>query len=322
MYRLSIAACAGLIGALLAGACADSSRSLNPTAPSSITAAIDSLSADGGVAGPTGGPKPGRGRPENPGNGNGNGNGRPDNPGNGNGRPDEPGNSGNPGNGNPHVPEAPGGDQESNGRPPLPGNVTPPNVPYNPNTGVAQVQGVITAIAGSTITVRGEPVLVPETARIHYEDTIYGFDSLRVGTQVHVRAQITASGLQATQVTLQREFVVPAPPALPAVTVEAIDSDASETGPDAGTFQFTRTGDTTAPLTVTFDVSGTAENGSDYDTIEVTVTFLAGESTAVLEVTPVSDADAEESETVIVTVTDGASYDVGATPAATITIAS
>ena len=51
------------------------------------------------------------------------------------------------------------------------------------------------------------------------------------------------------------------------------------------------------------------------------VTFAAGSATADVTVTPLVDADAVESpETVIVKVTDGATYDLGATPSATVTI--
>jgi hypothetical protein len=52
----------------------------------------------------------------------------------------------------------------------------------------------------------------------------------------------------------------------------------------------------------------------------VSVTFAAGSATADLTVIPVPDAEADAGETVIVTVTDAATYDVGAPPSATVTI--
>jgi large repetitive protein len=68
-------------------------------------------------------------------------------------------------------------------------------------------------------------------------------------------------------------------------------------------------------------VTGTATNGVDYQSVPVTVTFGVGQATSDLFVVPLPDADAEGSETVIVTVTDGATYDVGAPATATISIA-
>ena len=50
------------------------------------------------------------------------------------------------------------------------------------------------------------------------------------------------------------------------------------------------------------------------------MTFAAGQATSDLFVVPLLDATAEGTETVIVTVTDGAAYDLGAPAAATITI--
>jgi len=106
----------------------------------------------------------------------------------------------------------------------------------------------------------------------------------------------------------------------PLVSVAAFDSTASETGPDLGTFRFSRTGSTAAALTVTFTVSGTATNGTDYQSVPLTVTFAPGQATADLFVVPLPDATAEGSETAIVTVTDGAAYDLGSPAAATVTI--
>ena len=107
----------------------------------------------------------------------------------------------------------------------------------------------------------------------------------------------------------------------PLVSVTAFDSTASETGPDLGTFRFSRTGSTAASLTVTFTITGTATNGTDYQNVPLTVTFGAGQATADLFIVPLPDGTAEGSETAIVTVTDGATYDLGSPATATVTIA-
>ncbi len=107
----------------------------------------------------------------------------------------------------------------------------------------------------------------------------------------------------------------------PIITVQAIDASASETGPDTGTFRFTRVGDTAFALTVNFTRGGSA-GSADYNSSAVgtSVTFPIGQATVDKVVTPVPDALVEPAETVVVTLTDGPQYDLGSPAAATVTI--
>jgi len=82
----------------------------------------------------------------------------------------------------------------------------------------------------------------------------------------------------------------------------------------------TRTGDLSASLTVTVAFTGTAVNGTDYQTLLTTVTIPALSATVNVDVNPLGDAVADPSETVILTVVDGVIYDLGLTPSAQITI--
>lgn len=105
------------------------------------------------------------------------------------------------------------------------------------------------------------------------------------------------------------------------VSVEAFDSTAKEANLDPGSFRFSRSGSLTAPLTVSYTVSGTATSGVDYSALSGTVTFPAGAATVNVAVNPLHDGvNGEDAETVIVTVSDGTTYDVGAPSAATMTI--
>ncbi len=102
---------------------------------------------------------------------------------------------------------------------------------------------------------------------------------------------------------------------LPVVTIEATDPDASEPGPDTGTFTFTRTGDTAGELTVTFTVGGTATNVVDYEWIDEEVVFDGGVSTATLMINPLCDGDSGEGEEdVTLTLQTGDHYDLGDGP--------
>ena len=106
------------------------------------------------------------------------------------------------------------------------------------------------------------------------------------------------------------------------VTIAATDNAASEQGDNPGEFTVTLSDAPTADLELTYTVAGTATAGDDYTALTGTVTVLAGETTATIAVIPVEDAITDEgNESVIVTLTDGAAYDLGATVEAEVTIA-
>ena len=106
------------------------------------------------------------------------------------------------------------------------------------------------------------------------------------------------------------------------VTIAAIDASAAEAGLTVGAFRVTRTGSTTAPLTVSYKVGGSASAGNDYVALSKIVTIPAGSSTADIVVTPINDTKAEGSETVVATLTSKSSYVIGTPASATVTIAS
>ena len=95
----------------------------------------------------------------------------------------------------------------------------------------------------------------------------------------------------------------------PTVSVEAIDALASETG-DPGLFRFTRTGPTTAPLLVSFQVAG-ADPGLDYAIIGTSIVIPAGASFVDLPILPIDDTLFEGAETVDLRLAKLNSYIVG-----------
>jgi hypothetical protein len=111
----------------------------------------------------------------------------------------------------------------------------------------------------------------------------------------------------------------------PAVSVVAGKSKAAErngatTG--AGQFTFTRTGPTTAALTVNVSFSGPAANADDLAApLPTTITFQPGQGSVKLTINPVDDLLVEGSEAVTAAVTAGDAYDLGKKTQATITIA-
>jgi hypothetical protein len=110
------------------------------------------------------------------------------------------------------------------------------------------------------------------------------------------------------------------PPTLPTVAVAATDAAAAEPS-NNGMFTFTRTGSTTAALTVNFSVSGTATSGSDYTALGTSVTIPAGAASVNKSVTSIDNTVVESIETVIVAIASNAAYTIGSPASATVTIA-
>ena len=104
------------------------------------------------------------------------------------------------------------------------------------------------------------------------------------------------------------------------VSIQATDPNASETGPDKGTFAITRTGSTSAALSVYYTVTGTARTADMQQYLTGTAVIPAGSSQTTIDVMPVDDAVSEGDETVILTLVPDRTYAVG-TASATVTIA-
>lgn len=144
------------------------------------------------------------------------------------------------------------------------------------------------------------------------------------GTLVHVGDEQTASvpplsGQAFTILSNLLEFVVEA---LPTVTVAATTPTATEAGLVPGAFTVSRSGSTTAALTVAYSVAGTATAGSDYTALAGSVIIPVGQTTAPIAVTPLQDTLVEPDETVILTLTASAAYTLGTPSSATVTLVS
>lgn len=287
MFKLKAAWLTGLLGAVLVTvACGDSSNSLNPTAPSAVPAATMSSetgdsAAESGATAKGGVP----GKPENP------------------GKPDP----------------------KDNGRGPSTGAP-------NPVTGKIQIEGLISGISGSSLTVNGQTVLVPLTAVIRHGSRAVAYSELQIGDRVHIVARMQTTALEASEVKLQNpgggddgEDDDEDDDNEGTVWVTLLDPTASESGVNTGTFRLTRSASAalplTSPLTVSFTLSGTATNGTDYTNIPLTATFLAGLAAVDVIVTPTADPLAEGSETVVLTLAAAAPYALGSPVSGTVTIA-
>ena len=108
------------------------------------------------------------------------------------------------------------------------------------------------------------------------------------------------------------------------VSVTATVADAYELGRKPGEFTFTRSGDLAAPLTIRYQMSGTATKWNDYrrpqGDMPDFITIPAGAAAVTLTIVPVDDKDLEGTETAILTISANAAYNIGASSAATVTI--
>ncbi|MCF4967012.1 hypothetical protein CV014_07695 [Nostoc sp. CMAA1605] len=106
----------------------------------------------------------------------------------------------------------------------------------------------------------------------------------------------------------------------PVISLTATTANITEGDSTPGIFRIARVGNTSKSLTVEYTVEGTASNGSDYNNLTGTATIAAGQTYVEIAITPVDDALAEATETLILNITDGSNYDLGANASATINI--
>lgn len=108
-------------------------------------------------------------------------------------------------------------------------------------------------------------------------------------------------------------------------SLAAAPASTSEDGSANLVYTFTRTGDIASAGTVNFAVGGTASFGTDYTQTGATsftagtgsITFAAGATTATLTIDPTADANLENDESVVITLSPSASYNVGTAAVAT-----
>ncbi|HWB03560.1 MAG TPA: DUF1800 family protein [Verrucomicrobiales bacterium] len=143
-------------------------------------------------------------------------------------------------------------------------------------------------------------------------DTVNDWEEIKAGTDRYLW-DTDGDG------TSDRSYVESLIAASSSVNIYAVNAFAMEGG--TGNFRITRSGGF-LPVTVPLAVSGTATLGTDYNLSSASVTLPAGVMTATVTVTALTDATAENAETITLTVQSGAGYTVGGSAAATLTIVS
>lgn len=104
------------------------------------------------------------------------------------------------------------------------------------------------------------------------------------------------------------------------VTVLATSPDAYEIGEIPGAFTIFRTGDTSNPVTVQFSLTGTAVEGTDYQTVGGSAFMAGGVTSVVVTITPINNLTVGPDLSVDLALVDTPNYTVGSPSSATVTI--
>ncbi len=107
---------------------------------------------------------------------------------------------------------------------------------------------------------------------------------------------------------------------LPFVTVTSTNQPFAVEGGVNGGFVITRTGSTSSALTISFGVGGTAIPGTSYVALANSVTIPAGQSSVTVPVVAINNTAIESDQTVVLSLTVGQTYQVGAAASATVTV--
>ena len=208
-----------------------------------------------------------------------------------------------------------------------------PTAPVPPGKAKVEIEGLITAVGGGSITVRGQVVTVTPDTVIRHGNRRFEFSDLRVGDRVHVsaaRVTSTGSGAPASASTLEAQEIKlqnpgdgddgEEPSAL--VSVAAFDASASETGANPGSFRLDARRHRDATRVRADRVVHAERHRAQRHRLRSRAAvchFPAGQATVDVVVTPIADALAEGSETVILTLTTvPAPFELGSPIVATV----
>jgi alpha-tubulin suppressor-like RCC1 family protein len=192
------------------------------------------------------------------------------------------------------------------------GDVTLPPTTYTLTTSVSPSgSGYVTKYPNKSNYNDGESVQLTATAYSGYNFSHWS------GSVSSYSNPVTITMNSNKTVTANFETIV----TKPTVSITATDASAGEPSND-GSFRISRTGDTSTNLLVYYTTSGsTATSGYDYSALPGYVYIYAGQSSATIYIDVIDDSIVESSETVRLTISSNAAYNIGSPSYATVTIA-
>ncbi len=161
-----------------------------------------------------------------------------------------------------------------------------------------QSAGLITVVPINDIIVENnETIILTLASGIGYEVSPQNRDTVTIVSEdVNITAEITASD------------------------ATAAESNGS-VSPGEFTVSLSAPNNTGSPIIVNYAITGTAANSTDYTTININAVSIApGEQEAEIDILPIDDQIQEGTETVILTLSAGTGYELGATITRTATV--
>jgi len=107
---------------------------------------------------------------------------------------------------------------------------------------------------------------------------------------------------------------------LPKISLWSTDAAASRLGPQPAIITVNRTGNANVPVTITFNIGGTAINGADYHAVSETMFLPAGVSVTNISILPFTNSEPVGEKSVTVSLATNAAYQIGPLNSASVLI--
>ena len=194
-------------------------------------------------------------------------------------------------------------------------------IPMLPQAGAYQVYARWTSNANRATNVPIDIIYAGQTNTVYVDQTQQGGQwvllmttNFMAGSSSSVRVRnIGTTGYVVADAV---EFT----PYWPVINIWATDAQASRYGPRAGSFTISRVGDTNAGLTIGFNISGTAVNGSDYQPIASSVVLPAGVCATNISIMPFTNSVPVGIKYAVVSIASSTAYTLGDLSTTTVTI--
>jgi len=162
------------------------------------------------------------------------------------------------------------------------------------------INGVDFQFLTGVVTIPGGSQYVDVTVTAISNSTFDPYKSISVELIPGTLYTIGASGVAS--------LIIKENPNLPVVSIATVNANASEDGSQVGTIRISRTGSTSASLTVNYTIGGTAANGVDYTSLSGTATISSGQSYVDVSITGLTDILVEPTETVVLALQATSTY--------------
>jgi len=162
------------------------------------------------------------------------------------------------------------------------------------------INGVDYQFLTGVVTIPGGSQYVDVTVTAVSNSTFDPYKSISVELMPGVLYTIGASGVTS--------LIIKENPNLPVASIATVNASATEDGTETATMRISRTGSTSASLTINYTIGGSAINGTDYTSLSGTATISSGQSYVDISVSGITDILVEPTETVVIALQSTSNY--------------